>query len=65
MPPDLALLSTLTGSNFPCLELISSVDFINRNSGDTDFYVCTARVFFFIYDLHRGGGALFGYVGGQ
>ena len=22
MPPDLALLSTLTGSNFPCLELI-------------------------------------------
>ena len=22
MPPDLALLSTLTGSNYPCLELI-------------------------------------------
>ena len=25
MPPDLALLSTLTGSNFPCLELIFMV----------------------------------------
>ena len=25
MPPDLALLSTLTGSNYPCLELISMV----------------------------------------
>ena len=22
MPPDLALLSTLTGSNYPCLELV-------------------------------------------
>ena len=25
MPPDLALLSTLIGSNYPCLELISMV----------------------------------------
>ena len=25
MPPDLALLSTLTGSNYPCLELIFMV----------------------------------------
>ena len=25
MPPDLALLLTLTGSNYPCLELISMV----------------------------------------
>ena len=25
MPPDLALLSTLTGSNYPCLELILMV----------------------------------------
>ena len=25
MPPDLALLSTLTGSNYPCLELILKV----------------------------------------
>ena len=45
MPPDLALLSTLDGSNYPCLELIFMVPKVFEPL-KFDFYLLTICLYF-------------------
>ena len=44
MSPDLALLSTLTGSNYPCLELIFTVPKVLEPSKFDCMYLCLSLV---------------------
>ena len=54
LPPDLVLLSTLIGSNYPCLELIFMVPRVVRAIKVRLYIHSYMKVFLHQYSRHRG-----------